>query len=120
MLSGALLTDFLTPINSKLQTNPTVRMDGAYTGVALWGDEGDVPTAVLLKAGSNDPVFNFTSPGSMFAVDVVVDGTSLYFSVAGKATPANEMGNGGNACSYGGMLRTCAVMALTSRCQRRS
>lgn len=100
MVTGALLTDYLTTKNTQLQTNPTVRMDGSYTALALWGDNDDTPTAVLLKAGSNDALFNYTTPGSMFAVDVVLDGTSLYFSVAGKATPANEMGNGGDAYTW--------------------
>ena len=92
MVSGALLTDYLTPVNAKLQTNPTVRMDGMYTALALWGDAADVPTVVLLQAGSSVPLFTYTTPGSMFAVDIVLDGTTLYFSAAGKAVPANEMG----------------------------
>ena len=36
----------------------------------------------------------------MFACDIVLDGTSLYFSAAGKAVPANEMGNGGDAYTW--------------------
>lgn len=57
MTSGALQTDYSTPMNAQLQTNPTVRMDGTYTVLALWGDNNDVPTVVLLKAGSSTPVF---------------------------------------------------------------
>jgi hypothetical protein len=33
----------------------------------------------------------------MFGVDVVVADSAVFFSVAGKHTPANVMGNGGDA-----------------------
>jgi hypothetical protein len=107
MVNGQLLTDYTTPKNAQLQTNPTVRMDRNYAGVCLWGDNNDVPTAIVLQAGSNNPVFAYTTPGSMFGVDIVVDPLAstptqdvLYFSVAGKHTPANVMGNGGDAYSW--------------------
>ncbi len=107
MVDGKLLTDYLTPKNAQLQTNPTVRMDGDYAGLCLWGDNDDVPTAVVLKAGSTKPIFTYTTPGSMFGVDIVVDhGAStpaqdvIYFAVAGKHTPANVMGNGGDAYTW--------------------
>ena len=63
MVTGAILSDYMSPINAQLQTNPTVRMDGNYAGVCLWGDNGDVPTAIVLQAGVNAPVFNYTTPG---------------------------------------------------------
>ena len=90
MVDGSLRTDWSSAVNAQLQTTPTVRSDGVYTGVALWGDNDDQPTAVVLKAGSNAVVFNYTTPGSMFGVDLAVDPAKnvLYFSVAGKHTPA--------------------------------
>ena len=107
MVSGQLLTDYTTPKNAQLQTNPTVRMDRNYAGVCLWGDNDDVPTAIVLQAGSSNPVFTYVTPGSMFGVDIVVDATAstptqdvIYFSVAGKHVPANVMGNGGDAYSW--------------------
>lgn len=37
----------------------------------------------------------------MFGVDIVVDtGGDVFFSVAGKHTPANIMGNGGDAYTW--------------------
>ena len=57
MVTGKLTVDWLSATNAKLQTNPTVRMDEQYVGVALWGDSDDVPTAVVLESGSNKPVF---------------------------------------------------------------
>jgi hypothetical protein len=65
MITGKLLTDFSSPVNSKLQNVATVRMDRDYIGVGAWGDTGtdNVPTVYLLKAGSNVPLFNYTSPG---------------------------------------------------------
>lgn len=64
MVTGALLTDYTTPTNTQLQTNPTVRMDGNYVGVCLWGDNDDVPTAIVLAAGTSVPVFTYVTPGS--------------------------------------------------------
>lgn len=107
LLSSTLLTDWTSATNAKLQTNPTVRMDGIYAGISLWGDADDTPTAVILAAGSSDVVFNYTTPGSMFGVDIVIDhgastptSKALYFAVAGKAVPANAFGNGGDAFAW--------------------
>ena len=36
----------------------------------------------------------------MMGVDVVVDGQMVYFAVAGKHVPANEMGNGGDSYAF--------------------
>ncbi len=103
--TGAVLTDYFTAVNTKLQENPTMRADRNYVGVSLWGDAGERPTAVLLKAGSNKPVFSYISPGSMFAVDVVVDSSTassdtVYLTAAGKHVPANAFGNGGDAFAW--------------------
>ena len=79
----------------------------SHTGVSLWGDNADVPTAIILSAKSAKPIFTYTTPGSMFGLDIVHDiGAStpandvLYFAVAGKHTPANVMGNGGDAYAW--------------------
>ena len=84
------------------QNNPTIRAAGDYVAVALWGDNGNEPTAILMTVHSNKTLFSHTSPGSMFAVDVVVDKSSaaedtVLLNVAGKNVPANEGGTGGNA-----------------------
>ena len=47
----------------------------SVTPIAVWGDTGlgdNVPTSVLLQAGSNTPVFTYVTPGSNFGLDVVV------------------------------------------------
>ena len=54
-------------------THHTTYNTKQYIGVSLWGDADDQPTAVILAAGSNTPVFTYTTPGSMFGVDIVVD-----------------------------------------------
>jgi hypothetical protein len=107
MVTGKLTSDWLSSTNAKLQTNPTIRMDEQYTAVSLWGDSDDVPTVVLLASGSNAPLFTYTTPGSMFAVDIVVDKAAstpkmdmIYIAVAGKAVPANVVGNGGDAFAW--------------------
>ena len=76
--------------------------DGDYVAVALWGDDGDKPTAVLLNVHSNQTLFEHVSPGSMMAIDVAVDKSTatedtILLNVAGKNVPANEGGTGGNA-----------------------
>jgi hypothetical protein len=84
---------WVSKTNPKLQENPTIRADGDFVAVSLWGNDGDLPTVVLLKSGSNTPVFSYVTPGSMFAVDVNVVGTNtVYLAAAGKAVPANEFG----------------------------
>ena len=100
--SGTLLSDYTTPKNAKLQTNTYLRSDGDFVGVALWGDQDDVPTAVLLRAGSDAPAFSFVTPGSMMGVDLVHDQDmgEVYFAVAGKHVPANQYGNGGDAYTW--------------------
>lgn len=107
MVTQKLVTDWVSSTNAQLQTNPTIRMDEQYVGVSLWGDADDVPTAVVLAAGSNTPIFTYTTPGSMFGVEIVKElaestptNDVLYFAVSGKATAANKMGNGGDAFAW--------------------
>jgi hypothetical protein len=97
MATGAVLSDYTTPANTQLQTSTSLKMDGSYCGVAMWGDRDDVPTAILLAAGNSTPAFTYTTPGSMFGIDVVHDvGAStptndvVYIAAAGKHVPANE------------------------------
>lgn len=84
MANATLLTDWSAPHNTQLQNNPTIRTDGKYMGLGLWGNNGDAPTAVVLEAGSNKPLFTAVSPGSMFSVDIALEGSSLFLSTAGK------------------------------------
>ena len=84
------MTNYVTAKNTKLQENPTLRADGDYVGVALWGDAGELPTVVLLKA--NATLFSYATPGSMFAVDLNVvpppapgGADTVYLAAAGKA-----------------------------------
>lgn len=106
LIGGDLTTNWVSQTNPSYQENPTIRADGPYIAVALWGDAGgDKPTTVLLVSGSNATVMTATSPGSMFAVDVAVDSTTaaqdvVYLTAAGKAVPANQAGNGGNAYGW--------------------
>lgn len=105
LADGTMVSDYTSPVNTNLQTSATVRMDQNYCGVALWGDSGtgdNVPTSVLLQAGTDTPVFTYVTPGSNFGLDVLLAKTVgandiVYLAVSGKATPANEVGNGGDA-----------------------
>jgi hypothetical protein len=103
--TGAMTTNWQTTPNAKLQNNPTLRADGPFIGVSLWGDAGELPTVALLKSGSSTPLFTYVTPGSMFAVDIAVDTvtateTTVLLSAAGKHVPANAMGNGGDAYGW--------------------
>lgn len=99
--TGTLVADYTSLPNAQLQTSASVRMDGDYVGVALWGDRDDVPTAVVLRAGAPAPVFTYVTPGSMAGVDIAADGSGdLFFAVAGRDVPANVMGKGGDAYAW--------------------
>ena len=84
------------------RADPTIRASGDYVAVALWGDAGNEPTAILMTVHSNATLFSHTSPGSMMAVDVALDASSaatdtVLLNVAGKNVPANVGGTGGDA-----------------------
>ena len=101
MSTGTLLASYTSLPNAQLQTSAAVAIDGDFVGVSLWGDQDDVPTAVVLQAGVPDPIFTFVTPGSMAACAIVADKDgSVYFSVAGRLVPANIMGKGGAAYTW--------------------
>ena len=98
--TGAPALNWTSATNPSLQENPTLRADGDYVAVSLWGNDGDVPTVVLLKAGADSPIFEYITPGSMMAVDVNVIPGTVYLAAAGKHVPANKFGNGGDAFGW--------------------
>lgn len=103
--SGALEASWRSPTNTKLQNQAIVRMDGSLGAFACWGDQDNAPTVVVLQAGVDAPIFNATTPGSMFAVDIAIEqptdhGVAAWLVAAGKAVPANVMGNGGMAYGW--------------------
>ena len=105
LATGALALNWTSLTNPTLQENPTLRADGDYVAVSAWGNDGDVPTVILLKTGSDASIFEYTTPGSMMAVDVNVVASSsgpdtIYLAAAGKHVPANRMGNGGDAFGW--------------------
>ena len=105
------MADWISPISSRYQTDVgAVRFDAGYVCAAFWGDEGNVPTAVVLDASagpSAPPLLAFASPGSMYACEVLRDAAasnsthdSVYASFSGKHTPANNGGCGGDAYAF--------------------
>ena len=86
LVTGRLLSDWSSsPVNTQFGNGARLSMDGAFTGVALEGDNNDSPTAVILFAGSNDPLLSFTSRGSMNSAALVLEkNTSMVFAVSGK------------------------------------
>ena len=105
--NGTLTTNWISKTNSQYQENPTIRADGDYIALALWGDVGEpgYPSVVLLKTGSAAPVFSYVTPGSMMAVDLNVVAAAgaddtIFLAAAGKHVPANVAGNGGDAFAW--------------------
>lgn len=103
--SGALVADWTSATNAKLQNQAIIRLDGDMAVAACWGDSDDIPTVVVLQAGSNTPVFTAITTGSMFGVDVAVTSvnehaTTAVVVAAGKAVPANMFGNGGQSFAW--------------------
>lgn len=75
--------------------------------VCSWGDQSlkNVPTVVLLSTASNAALFTYTTPGSMFGVDVLLSQSTktqdtVLIAAAGKHVPANQFGNGGDAFAW--------------------
>lgn len=105
--TGASALTWQSKTNPKLQENPTIRADADMVAVSLWGNDGDVPTVVLLRHGAASPLFEYVTPGSMMAVDLNVipsktpgGSTTVYLAAAGKHVPANQFGNGGDAFGW--------------------
>ena len=102
LVTGRLLTDVTTPLNTAYSNSARVAMDGAFTGVALQGDNDDSPTVWLLQAGAAEPLFSHTTRGSMEAVDVVLDASAgkLWLTVVGKACNDNVACMGSDALAW--------------------
>ncbi|KAJ6232936.1 hypothetical protein M0813_04463 [Anaeramoeba flamelloides] len=76
--------------------------DGQYALIGSWGQEnGEAPTVILIERGAGI-VFNYTTPGSVFDIDIIDDPENgmVYFCSAGKGVHANKMGNGGDLYCY--------------------
>lgn len=102
LASGATLLD-ATIANA---SHATLRMDAAYVAVACEGSlVSPGPTALLFRAGRSAPLLAVSTPGSMHAVEVVVDSvaagvTRIVLAVAGKAVNDGVWGNGGEALAW--------------------
>jgi hypothetical protein len=105
--TGALVADYVSPTNAKLQNDATVAASGAYAAAAFWGDSNDIPTVVVLSAGAAAPLLAFTSPGSMMGIAILHDvhlsnstNDVVWVAAAGRDTPANVMAAGGDAFAW--------------------
>jgi len=65
-------------LNVNDQTLPYLSWHMNYLGVATWGDHGAVtPTVFLFNLQSGTPLFNYTTPGSMFDLGVLVNNAPI-------------------------------------------
>ena len=124
MLTRKQYLSWHSPVSPAGQNPPAaLAMDLGYLAVGCWGSEdaGAAPTLLLfsyVSATPDMPVLMYTTPGSVFAVDVVVNpykyppmsdgGASgvagsgaapmdqVWVAAAGKAVHANKLGDGGD------------------------
>lgn len=71
--SGAVLTDYFTAKNAKLQNNPTLRADQNYVGLASWGDSDDIPTVMV----SASVLYRYQHPRLVAELHIL----TVYFSL---------------------------------------
>ena len=92
LASGSLLTDWSAPPNAQLQNNPTIKCDGKYIGLGLWGNNGDKPTAVVLQAGRNDTLFSVRAGclGPVARASLFIFCGSLVFFLPSSLCAANH------------------------------
>ena len=133
MLTQKQFVTWMSPVSVKGQTPPlALAFDLGYLVVGTWGSAtGNVPTVVVFSitsATASVPLLQYTTQGSVFAVDLVVDpykmpplslsreglggGRQLaqgcdggnvdvvYVSAVGKAVQANTRGDGGEAVMF--------------------
>lgn len=106
--------------NAQDQTVPNLSWHMNYLAMSQWGGidaSGNVnPTIALWNTKSNATLFSYVTPGSMFAVDVLlntapappmrtadarpVGSDMVYVMAAGKAMPASELGRGGDVFAF--------------------
>jgi len=99
--TGPPLWTYVGPLNEQDQNIVSaMSMHQNYVAVSTWGsfDEVDNPSPqiLLFNDRSNSTVLSFITPGSMFAVDVLVVGKTVWVAAAGKHVQANTFGNGGD------------------------
>jgi hypothetical protein len=115
----------------EVQNMPILSMHMNYVSVATWGDSKALtPTVLLFNLLSNVTVFNYTTPGSMFDIEVLFNNATIpssmnndeylglvpyknvaipesgasydliFLIAAGKHVAASEFGNGGDAYAF--------------------
>ncbi|KAJ6231089.1 hypothetical protein M0813_06187 [Anaeramoeba flamelloides] len=83
-------------------TGVKLTADGQYALIGSWGQSDNVaPTVILLERGDGI-VFSYTTPGSVFDIDIMDDPENgmVYFCSAGKAVHANMNGEGGDVYCF--------------------
>lgn len=105
--------------NAQDQTVPQLAWHMNYLALAQWGGtdaQGNQnPTIALWNTASNATIFSYVTPGSMFAIDVLLNTAAppppgsltrpvgsdvVYLMAAGKDVPASEMGRGGDVFAF--------------------
>jgi len=91
-----------SPTNDQCQDLPVasaMTLDGDFFVMGSWGDcSTSVPQTNIFSTASsaNTPVYTVTSPGSIFDVDILTVGSSVYAASCGKHAHANEFADGGD------------------------
>jgi len=93
------------PTNDTCQDLPVasaMTLDGKLFVMGSWGDCSlSVPQTNVFSTASTSgaPVYTLTSPGSIFDVDILTVGNSVYAASCGKNEHANDFGDGGDLYS---------------------
>jgi hypothetical protein len=110
LVSGKQFWDYQTPpAVSQYQNAAKVSMHLNYVAVALWGDVNPTtpnPQILLFDDQHSTPIASYTTPGSMYAVDVLAlrpasrnttGDDTVFFCASGKHYHANLNGDGGDS-----------------------
>ncbi len=101
--STPLWTHLDTPGSGAYQDIPAdlaLTAGGEYLAVGCWGDAAHTNDEIRLYGhGSPDALGSVGSPGSIFDVDVALDGDGVVVTACGKHVHANETGRGGDLFS---------------------
>jgi len=139
MTSGQQLLSWIGPLNQQGQTMPTLSFHMNYLGVGSWGDAAGGDPQILLfdvttGTSASTPIFTYTTPGSMFAIEIevasaayppsITDESDQFVPTApsdtvnliacGKHVHASEFGNGGDAFAFQLVIPTSESTSVSS------
>eukprot|EP00823_Brevimastigomonas_motovehiculus_P000384 TRINITY_DN10472_c0_g1_i1.p1 TRINITY_DN10472_c0_g1~~TRINITY_DN10472_c0_g1_i1.p1 ORF type:complete len:536 (-),score=111.39 TRINITY_DN10472_c0_g1_i1:165-1541(-) len=106
-------THITQPISDGQNLPRSLSMHYDYLSIAFWGSinsQDNSPTIVLFNEFSNQTIFSYQTPGSMWMSDIVVEREAItnqtvvrdtvFLNAGGKHVHANIQGNGGDYYAF--------------------